>query len=71
MKCEIEKPETTLEGLSLSLLDFKVTISKDGKSFFEFYKKTAKKPPFRHHQSGIPKKLKIKFIHNECKRIED
>ena len=26
----------------LSLLDFKVTISKDGKSSFEFYKKTAK-----------------------------
>ena len=36
MKFEIEKPETTPHGLSLSQLDFKVTISKDGKSAFEF-----------------------------------
>ena len=39
LKFEIEKPETTPNGLSLSLLDFKVTISKDDKSSFEFYKK--------------------------------
>jgi len=39
LRFEIEKPETTPNGLSLSLLDFKVTISKDGKSSFEFYKK--------------------------------
>ena len=44
LKFEIEKPEITPSGHSLSLLDFKVTISKDGKSSFEFYKKTAKKP---------------------------
>ena len=36
LKFEIEKPETTPNGLSLSLLDFKVTISKDGKSCFEY-----------------------------------
>ena len=36
---EIEKPEVTPDGLSLLLLDFKVVISKDGKSSFEFYKK--------------------------------
>ena len=73
LKFEIEKPETTPNGLSLSLLDFKVTISKDGKSSFEVYKKkkTAKKPLFVHHQSAIPKKSKINFIRNERKRIDD
>ena len=65
------KPETTPNGLSLSLLDFKVTISEAGRSSFEFYKKTAKKPLFIHHQSAIPKKSKINFIRNERKRIED
>ena len=37
----------------------------------EFYKKPAKKPLFVHHQSAIPKKSKINFIHSERKRIED
>jgi len=72
IKFEIEKPETTPNGLSLTLLDFKVTISKDGKSrSFEFYKNPAKKPLFVHHQSAIPKKSKINFIRNELKRSED
>jgi len=53
LKFEIEKPETTPNGLSLSLLDFKVTISEDGRSSFEFYKKPAKKPLFVHHQPAI------------------
>ena len=39
LKFEIEKPEITPNGFSPSLLDFNVTISKDGKSSFEFYKK--------------------------------
>ena len=43
LKFEIEKPKITPNGHKLSLkLDFKVTISKDGKSSFEFYKKKAK-----------------------------
>ena len=71
LKFEIEKPETTPSGLSLSLLNFKVTISKDGNSSFEFYKKPAKKPLFVHHQSAIPTKSKLNFIRNERKRIED
>ena len=71
MKFEIEKPESTSSGLSLSLLDFKVTISKDGNSSFEFYKKPAKKPLFVHRQSAIPAKSKLNFIHNERKRIKD
>ena len=70
-KFEIEKPETTPNGLSLSLLDFKVTITEDGRNSFEFYKTSAKKPLFVHHQSAIPKKSKINFIRNEGKRIED
>ena len=49
LKFEIEKPATSPEGLSLSLLDFKVTISANGKSSFEYYKKSAKKPLFVHH----------------------
>ena len=71
LKFEIEKPETTPSGLSLSLLDFKVTISKDGNSSFEFYKKPAKKPLFVHHQSAMPTKSKLNFIRNERKRIKD
>ena len=59
LKFEIEKPETTPNGLSLSVLDFKVTIAEDDGSSFEFYKKPAKKPMFVHHQSAIPKKAKI------------
>ena len=45
LKFEIEKPEIIPNGHSLSLLDFKVTISKDGKSSFEFYKKNNICPP--------------------------
>ena len=71
MKFEIEKLETAPSGLSLSLLDFKVTISKDGNSSFEFYEKPARKPLFVHHQSAIPTKSKLNFILNELKRIED
>ena len=73
LKFEMEKPETTPNSLSLSLLDF--TISKDGNKSFEFLekkkKKTAKEPLFVHHQSAIPKKSKINFIRNERKSIED
>ena len=68
---KLKKPETTPSGLSLSLLDFKVVISKDCNSSFEFYKKPAKKPLFVHHQSAIPTKSKLNFIRNERKRIKD
>ena len=59
LKFEIEKPQTTPNGQSLSLLDFKVTISQDGNSSFEFYKKPAKKPLFVHYQSAMPTKSKL------------
>ena len=71
LKFEIEKPQTTPNGQSLSLLDFKVTVSPDGNSSFEFYKKPAKKPLFVHYQSAMPTKSKRNFIRNERKRIED
>ena len=64
LKFEIEKPEITPNGYKLSLLDFKGTISKEGKSSFEFYKKKAKTSLFVHHQSAIPKKAKTNFISN-------
>ena len=60
-KFEIEKLEITRNGLSLSLLYFKVTISKEGKSSFEFYKKTSKKTtigtPSISHSQKIKDKL--------------
>ena len=56
-------------GLSLSLLDFNVTITDDGNSTFEFYKKPAKKPTFVHHKSAQPLKFKNNIIRNERNRI--
>ena len=70
LKFEIEKPTASPEGLSLSLLDFKVTITTNGESSFEFYKKPAKKPLFVHHQSALPKRSKTNFIRNERRRIQ-
>ena len=70
LKFEIEKPKIMPSGLSLPLLDFKVTISKDGNSSFEFYKKPAKKPLFVHHQSAYCQP-NPNFICNERKRIKD
>ena len=69
LKFEIEKPTTSPEGLSLSLLDFKVTISANGESSFEYYKKPAQKPLFVHHQPALPRNSKINFICNERKCI--
>ena len=70
LKLEIEKPTASPEGVSLSLLDFKVTISENSKRSFEYYKKTAKKPLFVHHQSALPRNSKINFIRNERRRLQ-
>lgn len=70
----IRKTIMTPNGLSLSLPDFKVNISKASKSSFEFYNKTktVKRSLKIHHQSTIPEKSKIIFvIRNEWKRIEN
>ena len=58
LKFEIEKPEITPNGFSLSLLDFNVTISKDGKSSFEFYKKNSKETTIRSPPIGDTRKVK-------------
>ena len=71
LKFEIEKPEITPDGLSMSLLNFKVTISKYGKSSFQFSINQLKQPLYVHHHSAIPKKSKINFIRNQQKRIQD
>lgn len=71
---KIEKLEITPNGLSLSLLDFKVTVSKDGKSSFEFYKKKDSKETTIQSPSisnTRPRKSRINFISNELKHIQD
>ena len=70
LKFEIEKPEATSNGLELSLLDFKVITSKDGKYSVEFFQKN-KNPLCVHNQSAIPRKATINIIRNERKRIGD
>ena len=70
LKVEIEKPTTSPEGLSLSLLDFKVTISTNGESSFEYYKKPAKKPLFVHLQSALPRNSKNYLIRNKRRRLQ-
>ncbi|CAB3997609.1 Hypothetical predicted protein [Paramuricea clavata] len=67
---EIEKPNTSPDGRSLSLLDFTVTIGPDGNTEFEFYKKKAKKPICINYKSAIPKKTKRNIIRNKMRRID-
>ena len=43
------------------------TISQDGNSFCEFYKKPAGKPLLVHYQSTMPTKSKLNFIRNALK----
>lgn len=69
-RLNFEKPASSPEGLSLSLLEFKVTISQNSNSSFVFYKKPAKKPLSVHHWSALPINSKINFIHNEQRRIQ-
>ena len=42
-----------------------------GRKFLQILQKSSQKPLFVHHQSALPKKSRISFIHNECKRIKD
>ena len=70
LKFEIEKPVTTPTGKSLSLLDFTVTISDDGKIQFIFYKKKGEKLLFVHYKSAIPRNTKTSIIRNERKRTD-
>ena len=69
LKFEIEKPAHTPKGNTISLLDFTVTIIKDGDTEFDFYKKKAKKPIFIHHKSALPRRTNLHTIRNERERI--
>ena len=67
IKFDIEHP---VNDRTLRLLDFEFTITSDGSSVFNFYKKKAKKPLFMHHRSALPDRMKMDVIRNEVKRIE-
>ena len=66
---KLRNPTLHPRGCSLSLLDFTVRLTEEGKAEFEFYKKKAKKPLFVHHKSALPKHSKVNIIRNERKRI--
>ena len=66
LKPEIKRPTFSSEGLSLSLLALKVTLSENSKKLLgKIQKKGMKKPLFVHHQSVLPRNSKINFICNE------
>ena len=67
IKFEIEHPEDN----SLSLLDFSVTLLRDGQARFCYYRKLAKKNTFLHNKSAIPETCKNNSIRNEIKRIKE
>lgn len=70
IKFEIEFPA---EDGSLSLLDFRVSVSNNRPifSFFSFYRKSARKNLFVHFRSHLPSSTKRSIILNERKRITD
>ena len=63
----IEYPK---DNKKLSLLDFTITIDHESADF-EFYKKSAKKPLFVHHDSALPNQQKQNIISNEMTRITE
>ena len=71
IKFEIEKPIQSDNGLSLALLDFKVTIKASGDMEFDFYRKSARKSTFVHYKSAIPGNTKRNIIKNEINRIRE
>ena len=66
IKFELEHPDS---ANSISLLDFCVTIEKDGTSKFRFYKKAAKINTFPHFYSAMPFEIKQNALQNEMERI--
>ena len=65
---EIEHP---INGRTLRLLDFEFTVTSDGKTKFNFYKKKARKPIFLNYRSALPMQMKTNVIKNEIERIKD
>ena len=57
--------------LSLSLLDFTITLTTNGDLSFEFFSKPARKPLFIHSASHLPVSIKSAAITNEQNRIND
>ena len=68
IKFEIEHPT---DSNSISLLDFRVTIQRNGDAEFCFFKKMAKKNVFPHSNSAIPQGCKTNAIKNEVMRINE
>ncbi|KXJ07703.1 hypothetical protein AC249_AIPGENE18080 [Exaiptasia diaphana] len=48
----------------------KLSVTNDGSTNFDFYKKKAKKPLFVNYRSWLPRSSKVNFIMNERKRIK-
>lgn len=68
LKFTIEHPDSSE---SLSLLDFKIQIKKNGAICTEFYRKPASKRLFVHFKSALPLKDKLNYAHAEISRIQD
>ena len=66
IRFDIEHP---VDGRTLQLLDFEFTITSEGTTKYNFYKKKVKKPIFVHQQSALPSRMKIQVIKNEIRRI--
>ena len=70
IRFEIKKSTTTAKGKTISLLDFTVIITEEGRPELEFYRKKAKKPMFIHYKSAIPKQAKYNAIRKERNLID-
>ena len=68
IRFEMEFPT---DGRSLSLLDFTITMTRNGEPQFEFFKKKARKNIFVHYYSHIPKQSKMAIVKNERARIKE
>ena len=68
IKFELEYPD---ENNSISLLDFKITIHKNGSYITEFYQKAAKIDLLPHFNSALPTTSKINIINNEIMRRKE
>ena len=66
IKFEIEHPD---ENNSLNILDFSVSLSQEGITSYQFYKKDAKKDIFINYRSALPMHMKRSIIKNEKCRI--
>ena len=62
IRCEIEKPNTSINGQSFFLLDLIVTIQSGEHTEFEFHEKKAKKPIFLNYRLSISNKTKRSII---------